>query len=143
MSEIKTNPISILNPIRYSESLHSFSNPNGGLEKYFFELTINPNFKNKKIFIKLENSKHTELIQLDDDIEYSDIRKFKLVVTKMPFDINFNYKLEGELNHDCYSYTQCENEIYIEFSQNSAGTAFCRSSFIGVDFSKIFISPPN
>ena len=143
MSEIKSNPISIFNPFRYSKSMYSFSNPNGGLQKYFFELIINPNFKNEKIFRKLENSKHTELIQLDDDIIYSDIKDFKLVVTKMPIDISFNYKLEGKLNHDRSSYNQCDNEIYIEFSQNSSGLAFCRSSFIGVDFSKIFISPPN
>jgi hypothetical protein len=143
MSEIKTIPIPISNPIRYSKSWHSFSNPNGGLQKYFFDLTINPNSENKKTFRKLESGKHAELIQLDDEIKYSDIKEFKLVVTKMPFDITFNYELEGKLSQEQSSYNQRENEIYVEFSQNSAGLTFCRSSFIGVDFSKMCVSPPN
>ena len=74
MSEIKTIPIPIANPIRYSKSWHSFSNPNGGLQKYFFDLTINMNSGNKKTFRKLESSKHAELIQLDDEIKYSNIK---------------------------------------------------------------------
>jgi len=143
MSEIRTNPISILNPIQYSKSWHSFSSPNGGLQKFFFDLTINPNFVNEKTFRKLESDKYTELIQLDDDIKYDDIKEFKLIVSKMPFDISFNYELKGKLSHDRTSYNQCENEIYIEFSQNSTGLTFCSSSFIGVDFTKFCISPPN
>jgi len=143
MSEIKTNPIPISNPIRYSKSWHSFSNPNGGLQKYFFDLTIITNSGDKKTFRKLESSKHAELIESNDEINYCDIKEFKLVVTKMPFDITFNYEIEGKINQDQSSYNQRENEIYIEFSQNSAGLAFCRSSFIGVDFSKMCVSPPN
>jgi len=143
MSEIRTNPISILNPKLYSKSLHSFFSPNGGLQKYFFELTINPNFINEKTFRKFESNKYTELIQLDDDIIYHDIKEFKLVVSKMPFDTSFNYELKGKLCHDCSSYNQCKNDIYIEFSQNSSGITFCSSSFIGIDFTKFCISPPN
>lgn len=143
MSEIKTIPIPISNPIRYSKSWHSFSNPNGGLQKYFFDLTINPNSSDKKTFRKLESCKHAELIQLNDEIKYSDIKEFRLIVTKMPFDITFNYELEGLINQEQSSYNQTENEIYVEFSQNSSGLTICRSSFIGVDFTKMCVSPPN
>jgi hypothetical protein len=143
MSAIKTIPIPISNSIQYLKSCHSVSNPNDKFQKYFFDLTINPNSNNKKIFIKLENGKHTELIEVNDRIKYSDIKDFKLLVTKFPYDTTFNYELKGTINQEQSSYIQRENEIYIEFSQNSAGLTFCRSSFIGFDFSKMCISPPN
>ena len=143
MSEIKNYPIPIAKPIRYSKSWHSLSYPQGNTQKYLFELIINPDSSDKKTFRKLESSKHCDLIEEKDDIKYSEIKNFKLSISKLPFDINFNYETEGFINQDQSSYNQSENEIYIEFSQNSSGNTFCRSSFIGVDFTKICVSPPN
>lgn len=143
MSEIKINPIPISYPIRYSKSWHSFSNPNNVIQKYLFELVINPNSNNKKIFRKLENGKHCDLIEENDDIKYSEIKDFQLIVSKLPFDNNFNYQLEGNITQERNYYNQRDNELYVEFSQNSLGIAFCRSSFIGIDFNNMCVSPPN
>lgn len=143
MSEIKTNPIPIGIPIRYSKSWHSFSNPQGGLQKYLFELIINYDSNNKKIFRKIESDKHCDLIEQEDNIKYNEIKNFKLSISKLPADNTFNYETEGLINQEQSYYNKSENEIYIEFSQNSSGTTFCRSSFIGIDFTKICVSPPN
>ena len=143
MSEIKNYPIPVATPIRYSKSWHSLSYPQGNTQKYLFELIINPNAPDKKTFRKLESSKHCDLIEEKDKIQYSEIKNFRLCISKLPFDINFNYETEGFINQEQSSYNQSENEIYIEFSQNSSGITFCRSSFIGVDFTKICVSPPN
>jgi hypothetical protein len=143
MSEIKTNPIPISSPIRYTKSWHSFSNPQGGFQKYLFELIINYDSNDKKIFRKIESDKHSDLIEQEDNIKYNDIKNFKLSISKLPSDTNFNYETEGLINQDNSFYNKSENEIFIEFSQNSSGNTFCRSSFIGVDFNKICVSPPN
>ena len=142
MSEININAIPI--PIKYSKSYHSFSNPHGGLQNYYFELIINPEH-DKKVFRKINDKKHAELINEDDVINYNEIKSFKLLVSKVPFDMTFNYELEGYINQYQSSYNQRDENIYIEFSQNSSGITYCNSSFIGVgtDFSKICISPPN
>lgn len=142
MSEIKTNPIPIPKPIKYSKTWHSFSNPNGNFQHYLFELVINET-SNKKLFKKLESKKHVELIEECDNIKYSDIRDFRLSVSKLPFDCTFYHELDGTINHEQSAYNQRTGEIYIEFSQNSLGIAICRASFIGADFTKICVSPPN
>ena len=142
MSEINIIPLSIGRPIQYSKSCHSLSYPQKSSQKYFFELIINSNTPNKKVFRKLENSKHCDLILEKDNINYNDIINFKLSITKLPLDVNFNYYTEGLINKELSSYNHSDNEIYIEFSQNSFGKTFCRSSFIGIDFTKICVSPP-
>jgi len=141
MSEIKTASIPI--PIKYSKSWHSFSDPNSQIQKYLFELRINLKSGEKKIFRNLENDTHSNLIFLKHQIKFSDIQDFNISVSKLPFDFSFNYELDGLINHDHSAYTNKNENIYIEFSQNSNGYTICNSSFVGVDFFKICISPPN
>ena len=49
----------------------------------------------------------------------------------------------GEICHDSSTFTQKDENFYIEFSQNNNGNAICTCYFIGVDFNTMFISPPN
>ena len=51
--------------------------------------------------------------------------------------------MDGNLNHDNTSYIQKDDNLFIEFSQNSLGFTVCNCSFIGMDFNKICVSPPN
>lgn len=143
MSEIitinKTMPI----PIKYSKSWHSFSDPNNQIQKYLFELVIILNSGEKKIFRNLENDKYSNLIFFKHQIKFSYIKNFTICVSKLPFDMSFNYELEGDINHEQSSYSKKNDDIYIEFSQNSNGFTICNSTFVGMDFSKAYISPPN
>jgi hypothetical protein len=145
MSEIinKTLPI----PIKYSKSWHSFSDPNSQIQKFLFELKIisksNTDEIYSRVFRNLENDKHSNLIIIKDLIKFSEIQKFIISVSKLPFESEFNYELEGTINHNHSAYSQKNDNIYVEFSQNSNGFTICNCSFIGMDFSKICISPPN
>jgi hypothetical protein len=141
MSDIKTVAIPI--PIKYSKSWHSFSDPNSQIQKYLFELIIFMKNGEKKIFRNLESNKHSSLISIRNQIKFSDINTFKVCVSKLPDDYSFNYELEGIINHENSCYSQQDANIYIEFSQNSNGFTLCNCSFIGIDFNKICISPPN
>jgi len=141
MSDIKTVAIPI--PIKYSKSWHSFSDPNSQIQKYLFELIIFMTNGEKKIFRNLESNKHSSLISIRNQIKFSNINTFKVCVSKLPDDYSFNYEMEGIINHNNSSYSQQDGNIYIEFSQNSNGFTLCNCSFIGIDFNKICISPPN
>ena len=130
-------------PINYSKSYYSFSNPNNVIEKYVFELIINTNTLNKKIFRKIENNKKCELIQESDNIKYNTIKDFSLKIVKVPYNINFEYETYSAINHNLYSFNHKDNDIYIEFSQNSSGFAICNSIIISLDLSKLCITPPD
>ena len=143
MSEIKTIPIPIINKIKYSKSWHSFSDPYNQIQNYLFELNIIMIDNEKKTFIKLENSKHANLIFIKDQIKYNNINSFKIYVKKIPDESSMNYEMQGNINQDQSFYTQQTNNLFIEFSQDSNGYVICNCSFIGLDFSQICVSPPN
>jgi len=141
MSEIKTASLPI--PIKYSKSWHSFSDPNNQIIKYLFELRITLISDDKKVFRNLESNIHSNLIFLKHKIKFTDIKDFDIIVSKLPFDCSFNYELNGSINQDNTSYSQKNENIYIEFSQNSNGYTICNCSFVGNNFSNIYVSPPN
>ena len=143
MSEIRSIPIPIKQPIKYSKSWHSFSDPNNQIQNYLFELIINLNNNENKRIIRLESDKHCNLIFIKDKIEYKNLQNFKVSVKKIPSDYSFNYEMEGIISNDQSSYSQQDCKLHIEFSQNSNGYTICNCSFIGIDFNKICVSPPN
>jgi len=143
MSEIKTIPIPIKNKIKYSKSWHSFSDPYNQIQNYLFELNIIMNDDDKKTFIKLESTKHSNIIFIKDQIKYNNIKSFKLYVKKIPDECSMNYEMQGNIDQNQSFHTQQDENLFIEFSQNSNGFVICNCTFIGIDFSKICISPPN
>ena len=142
MSEIKTIPIPI-NKIKYSKSLHSFSNPHNQIQNYLFELNIIMNNNEQRKFIKLESDKHSNLIFVKDQIKYNNIKTFVIYVKKIPDEYFSNYEMLGNINKDQSYFTKKDENLFIEFSQNSNGFTICNCSFIGIDFNKICVSPPN
>lgn len=139
MSEIISVPIPI--PIKYSKSCHSFSNPNNQIQNYLFELIIDLNNKDKKIFISLETDKHCKLINTKDQIKFDEIKTFRIIVKKIPEEMN--YQMEGKITQEQSFYTQYNENLFIEFSQNSNGYTICNCTFVGFDFFNICASPPN
>lgn len=139
MSEIISVPVPI--PIKYSKSWHSFSNPNNQTQNYLFELIIDLNNKDKKIFIGLETDKHCKLINIKDQIKFDEIKTFRIIVKKIPEEMN--YQMEGKIILEQSFYSQYNENLFIEFSQNSNGYTICNCSFVGIDFFKISASPPN
>ena len=138
MSEIKSIPV-----LKYSKSWHSFSDPYNQIQNYLFELNIIMNDNETKKFIKLESEKRCNLIIVKDQIEFKNIKTFKIIVKKIPSDYSFIYQMSDNIIHEQSYYVQKDDNLFIEFSQNSNGYAMCNCTFIGYDSWRISASPPN
>lgn len=137
----RSSPINI--PIKHSKSKFSFNVPPSDCTNFFFNLEINLFNGNKKTFKKIVDRKYAQLIDIDDKIYYNDIKNFRATIIKLPARESKEITLNGDINHNVSYFTQNGNDMYIEFSKNSLNIAICSCYYIGVDFSQIFISPPN
>ena len=133
-----TKPI----PIKYTKSYHSFSDPSGPRNRYLFCLELGMKSTIIKNFNKIEEGKYSYIVDIDDNITYKDLDEFNIFVSELPFN-GQSYSMKGRIDHSISSYTQKDENFYIEFTQNNNGNAICTCYFIGVDFSTMFVSPPN
>ena len=85
--------------------------------------------------------KHCKLINTKDQIKFDEIKTFRINVRKIPEEMN--YQMEGKIIQDQSFYIQQNENLFIEFSQNSNGYTICNCSFVGFDSFKICSSPPN
>ena len=130
-------------PIKYTPSKYSFNDPSFNDSSYLFNLKITNEDNTIKNFTKIEKKKYSNLIELDDNIDYSKIKNFKVNVIKIPSTETNEFILESEFNNETNSFSKRSEDIYIEFTQNNTNMTICNCYFIGVDFNSIFISPPN
>ncbi len=138
---IPSKPIPIKRP--HVPSKYSFNNPPNDNTTYFYELILTFVDNSKKIFKKFDINKYTHLIELDDKIEYSKIKNFNITISKIPNSGIYKKTLCSNIDQNLSSFTKKENDIFIEFSKNGLDYTMCSCYYIGVDFSNIFISPPN
>lgn len=141
MSDIKSSPIDIPKK-KHSKSTYSFNEPPSDSSTYLFELELFVK-KEKKTYRKIENKKYTQFLDVEDRINYKDISKFKVIISKIPSREGVIYNLESKINHKMNYYNERNNDIYIEFTKNVNGFTLCSCYFVGVDFSQIMISPPH
>lgn len=135
----KTQPI----PIQYAKSCHGFSDSNNDTTKYLFELVINGQSIGKKYFRNLEETKYSHMIKINHRIKLSDIETYKASISVYPAELPLVYELEGKINQNESSSTQRSDNMYIEFTKNDIGYAICSCFYTGLDYNKIFASPPN
>lgn len=133
-----TKPI----PISYTKSYHGFSEPPNSNNKYLFCLELELNDKSIRNFNKVEDKKYSYIIELDDEIKYQNINSFNIFVSEIPFNGN-SYSMNGKIDHNMSTFTQKDENFYIEFSRNNNKDTICTCYFTGVDFDSIFVSPPN
>jgi hypothetical protein len=129
-------------PIKYKNNNHVFSDFNN-ISQYIFSLTINSKNINNIIFKNIENNKYSHLIKLDNQIKLSDIEFYKVSVKVLSSNIIFDFELEGKILHTQSSSTERNSDLYIEFTQNENGYALCTCFYTGLDYNKLFVSPPN
>ena len=134
----ETQPI----PINYTKSCYSFSDPTGPKKNYLFSLGLTLADGSQRKFNKLESNKYSYIIDIDDDVRYNDISNFNVNVIELP-SIDNTYSMVGTICHDSSTFSQKDENFYVEFSQNNNGNAICTCYFIGVDFNTMFVSPPN
>ena len=137
----RSSPINI--PVKHSKSKFSFNLPPSDCTSYFFSLDIEFFDGNKKTFKKIVDRKYAQLIDIDDRIDYTKIKNFNVTILKIPARDSKKIVINGIINHNVSNFTQNGDDIYIEFSKNSLNLTMCTCYYIGVDFSEIFISPPN
>jgi hypothetical protein len=126
-------------PIKRNNYYH-FSDFNNSTQ-YIFLLNI---YGKKNIsFKKIEDNKYSHIITLDDKIKLNNIESYKLSVYVSNNNIDTKFELEGDINHEQTSSTERNNNLYIEFSQNENGDALCTCFYTGLDYNKLFVSPPN
>ena len=134
----ETKPI----PINYTPSCYSFSDPSRPRKNYLFSLELSLSNGTLRKFNKIENNKYSYIVDIDDEVNYTDIEGFNIHVVELPFNEN-TYSMTGKLSHESSNFTQKDENFYIEFSQNNNGSAICTCYFTGVDFNTMFVSPPN
>ena len=134
----ETKPI----PINYTPSCYSFSDPSRPRKNYLFSLELSLSNGTLRKFNKIENNKYSYIVDIDDEVNYTDIEGFNIHVVELPLNEN-TYSMTGRLSHESSNFTQKDENFYIEFSQNNNGSAICTCYFIGIDFNTMFVSPPN
>ena len=125
---IPTSPSSIC----YSLSNSSFDN------MYYFKLIINVNGIDR-IFSNNEFKKYSNLIKNSHKIKFEEINNYKIVVNSSE---NI-FELDGKINHLNTYYVNNNNNLFIEFTQDSNGYVICNCYFINSDLNQLCISPPN
>lgn len=130
-------------PIKYIPNMYGFSDSNNDTTRYLFELVINGKTIGKKYFRNFEDTKYSHLITLNHKIKLNDIQSYKVSVSIYSPDTNNIYELEGYINKNENCSTQKTNNLYIEFTKNDMGYSLCSCFYTGLDYNKIFASPPN
>lgn len=110
--------------------------------KYLFELFIQGKNIKKTYFKKIENKKHSNLIDIYDNILLSDIDNYKIKLTiTNNNDIIEEYIITDNINHNKSNTTNNNGSLYVEFINNNNGYAMCNSIYF--KSKSLFISPPN
>lgn len=132
-----SSPIPIKNSnLTYNLSKDSFDN------LYYFSLKIRikkNNFVNEKIFTCYNTKDYANLIKSSHRIEFDNLEKY---------EINVNYgetsfSLKGDINNNLSCYIDKNENLYVEFSQDSFGNTLCSCYFLNKNINNLCISPPN
>ena len=137
----RSSPINI--PKKYTKSKYSFNAPPSDSSNFYYELEILFENNKKKMFRKILDKKYADLIELHDKIKYSDLKSFKIEITKIPNRDNRSYIMKDKINKNLNHFSKKNDDIYIEFSKNNIGYTMCTCYYAGIDFTETFISPPN
>jgi hypothetical protein len=123
-------PINIKNNNGYSQPTN----------KYIFYLYIYDSKKNEKCIKKIELKPYSKLIKFNDRIKFADINSFKVIISQEIENNILDYNLEGNINTTQTTYIQQNENIFIEFTNNTNGFSLCSCS---LTTNNIFVSPPN
>ena len=116
---------------------YSLSNDNFD-SLFYFKLAIKINNKDT-VFINSGKQKFSNLIKFSNQIKYDQINNFEIEIKFF----NNTYFLNDNISNQSSFFSKQENNIFIEFSQDTNGFANCICYFIEDDLSMLCISPPN
>jgi len=121
-------PINIKINNKYSNTL-----PTSDLNKYFFELKLTINNKEKYIR-KISENKSIELIKKEDKIKYDNISDFKLTIHILPEDNVKHLYINGNVNTNVNNSIVSSDDIYLEFIRINSKYTYCKCNLL--DFNR-------
>jgi len=131
-----SNPI----PIKNSNSLSNNYLSNNSFDNiYCFNLKIITNNTKEKQFSCYNTKKYANLIKTSHKIEFDDIKAFEVTLS---YGDNSFY-LKGNINNTLSSYIEKNDNLFIEFSQDSFGNTICSCYLLNKNINNLCISPPN
>jgi len=135
----QTNSLPIEMPYKHLDKglLYSLSNDHFDT-LFYFKLILKINNKDT-IFINSGKKKFSNIIKYSNQIKYNQINNFEIQINYFGNTYFFN----DIINNQSSSFVKQENNIYIEFSQDTNGFTNCICYFIEDDLSTLCISPPN
>lgn len=140
-TSIYINHNSIPNKNKYNINYNNFFYES---PQYIFTLELVLYNECKHIIIKnIEHTKYSHLIKLDNQIKLDYIKSYYVSVKIISNNIIYDFELEGNIIHKQTTSTNRNNNLYIEFTQNKNGYTLCSCFYTGLDYDKLFVSPPN
>jgi hypothetical protein len=107
---------------------------------YCFNLIITTKDNNKKSEFSCYNTKeYANLIKTTHKIEFDNLDKYEISVN---YD-NDIFNLSGEINNNMSYYTEKNDNLFIEFSQDAFGHTDCTCYFLKKNIDFLCITPPN
>lgn len=100
--------------------------------RYLFELKLSLK-EEIKMIKKIESHNESNLLSLEDNIDYRDVEKFRLTVLKLTGEKMKNFNLEGKIDQKKKHSSFTNDDLYIEFCQNDLGKCICKSYFLNND----------
>jgi len=104
---------------------------------YFFKLILKIN-NIDTFFEKPESKSYSILIDYKNKIKYEDIQSYEIDIEL----IDNKFKLKNIIDHPSSCHADQDNNIYIEFSQDTFGFVNCICYFVNKDLNILCISPP-
>lgn len=111
--------------------------------QYIFTLELILLDKPNILIKNSEDINYSHLIKLINDIKLNDIKCYNVSITILNNNMELNYELTGNILHSQTSSIEYNNNVYIEFTQNNHGVALCTCYYTGLNYNKLFVSPPN
>ena len=104
---------------------------------YFYKLILKIN-NIDTLFEKSESKSYSILIDNKNKIKYEDIQSYEIYIEF----IDNKFKLKNIIDHPSSCHVNQDNNIYIEFSEDTFGFVNCICYFINKDLTTLCISPP-
>jgi len=139
---LKSIPIQIPNSLSYSNLL---DNSNYNLSKdtfdnlYCFNLKIITNTNIEQVFTISNNKEFANLIKNHQQVNYDNLKEYRISI----FHKEKYFILEGKINNELSSFVDKNDNIFIEFSQDSYGNTNCICYFLNKNINNLCVSPPN
>lgn len=131
---------SVAIPIRGNK--YGYGVPRTSPSKYLFELKLKLNNGEIKTVRKIDDNRYTNLLDINDNINYENIKHYSVNVYIIKDDIDSTYNTSGYLTPCESFFCNQDNNVYIEFNRLNNGRVECTCRYVDYNNIGLSISPP-